>query len=141
VSSMNIDGFIAGIMSALKLSQTDQCPTAHIDEKIVHAFRVLEQLAQRKDIELRFHCSLNPYNKKSATVNYGLVRAGHSGMLKRDGHDIQILLSVEEAADVINDSPLSLAEWKLLTKNLKPELFSVLTEMEQLETVYEHYKA
>lgn len=127
MSSMNIDGFIAGIMSSMRLSQTDQCPVTNIDEKLVNAFRVLEQLAQRKNIELRFHCDLNPYSSKCATVHYALVRAAQSGMLKRDGHTIKILMSVEESADVINDSPLSLSEWKLLTKNLKSEQFLPLS--------------
>lgn len=126
-SSMNIDGFIAGVMSSMKLSQTDQCPVTNIEEKLVNAFNVLEQLAQRKNIELRFHCELNPYNSKCPTIHYALVRAAQSGMLKRDGHAIKILASIEESADVINDSPLSLSEWKLLTKNLKSEPFLPLS--------------
>ena len=137
MSSMNIDDFIAGILSSMKLRQVDEYPTPQVDEKIVRVFGLLEQLAQRKGVELRFHCSLNPWNNRSATVHYGLVRAQQSGMLKRDGHDIKILLTTEEAAAVINESPLSLSEWKLLTKTLNPDPLMVEADLEQLELLYE----
>lgn len=135
-SSMSIDGFIAGIMSSMRLSQMVSCPAANIDEKIVNSFHLLEQLAQRKNVEMRFHCSLNPYTKKSATIHYGLVRAEQAGLVSKGAHGVEILLSIEEAADVINESPLSLSEWNLIIKNLKPEPFMVLADMERLDRLY-----
>lgn len=123
-SSMNIDDFIAGIMSSLQLTKQVEISESNLEEKIVNAFNTLEQLAQRKGIELRFHCSLNPCTRKSVTVHYALVRAEHSGLIERDGQTFEIALNTEESADIINASPLSLSEWKLLIKNLKTEAFS-----------------
>lgn len=125
-SSMNIDDFIAGIMSSLKLTQQVEIPATNLEEKIVNTFNALEQLAQRKGIELRFHCSLNPCTRRSVTVQYALVRAEQAGLIQRDGQTIEIELNTEESADIINASPLSLSEWKLLSKNLKTEAFSSL---------------
>jgi hypothetical protein len=134
---MNVDSFIAGIMSSLKLTQTDECSVTEIEGKIVIALNLLEQLAYRKGFELRFHCLLNPYNRRSATIHYALVRAEQSQLIKRDGQNIQLLLSIEEAATIINKSPLTPSEWKIITKGLKPEPFMTMTDMEQLEKLYE----
>lgn len=123
MSSMSIDGFIAGILASMRLSQIVSYPAANIDEKIVYSFNLLEQLAQRKDVEMRFHCGLNPYTKQCSTIHYGFVRAVRSGLITKGAHEFEILLSIEEAADVINASPFSLTEWKLIIKNLRTETY------------------
>lgn len=125
-SSLNIDDFIAGIMSSMKLTKQVEIPATDIEEKIVNAFNSLEQLAQRKGIELRFHCSLNSFTRRSVTVHYGLVRAEQAGLIQRDGQTIEIALTTGESADIINASPLSLSEWKIIHKSMKTEMFAPL---------------
>lgn len=120
-SSISIDDFIAGIMSSMKLSQKVELSAQDIEEKLVNAFRLLEQIAQRKGIELRFHCSLNPCTGRAITIHYALVRAEQAGLLERDGQTIEIALTTAESADIINASPLSLSEWKLISKTILKE--------------------
>ena len=123
-SSISIDEFVAGVMSSMKLSQRVELSMHNIEEELVDAFRLLEQVARRKGVELRFHCSLNAFTGRALTVHYALVRAEQSGLLVRDGQFIEISLTTAESADIINASPLSLTEWKTVTKHMRSDAFS-----------------
>ena len=138
-SSMSMDDFIAGILSSLKLSkQVQLSAVTNLEEKLVTSFKVLELIAQKKNIELRFHCDLNPLTRRSATAQYGLVRAEKAGILEGDGQALKIALTIEESANIINASPLSLSEWRIIHQNLKreprrvPKKLSGIEETERL---------
>lgn len=136
MSSLNIDSFIAGVTAALKLSRISECPTADVEEKMVKAFRVLDQIASRKGVELRFYCSLNPYDNSCATVRYALLRAQQSGVVRRDGQALKILVEKDDAAGVIESSPFSLTEWKMIINSLKPEPVMSSVDLEELKSLH-----
>lgn len=126
---MNVDDFVAGIMSALKLMKVDECPNQDIESLLVGSFSRLELLSVMENIELRFHCSLNPFTNRSATIQYALLRAENCGLLKKETNSYTICVSPEKAASVLAESPLSPKQWKSLATVLRPEQFQSITSI------------
>lgn len=120
-SSLNVDDFIAGIMSSLKLSNVDTITTEDFHKRVVQAFQLLEQVSLRRNIELRFHCQLMLSRPWSPVLHYALAKAEESKIIARDGQQFNINLSPAECSEFINNSPLTPSEWKLISQNFRRE--------------------
>lgn len=120
-SSLNIDDFIAGMLSVMKLNQVETLPIAIFHEKAAMSFRILEEISEMKGIELRFHCGTRKLNAQSHTLHYALMRAEQAGVMKRDGQRLTITLLDSECADIINRSPVFFSEWELIVEDLYEE--------------------
>ena len=117
--AISIDEFITGAMSALKLSGVESVPVKGVEAQFVRVFRMLERWSEPQFLELRFHCQWNATTRQCPVIRHALLKAEQESMISRDGHSWAIHLTPAQASANIEQSPLSLEEWKSLTAHMR----------------------